>query len=66
MEERNRMKGDDRPRSGEEAPQPREQGHNSMWIIIAIAIDRFFVLVYLVMTVLLVTTLFLNHPYIKG
>ena len=42
--------------------QALRPGQNNMWILVAITIDRLFLVVYVVLTLILVITLFLHRP----
>ena len=66
MEELKDIKDGTSPRSKGEAHQPGQQDQNGGWILVAMAIDRLFLVIYMVLTIVLVVTLFLNHPYVKG
>ena len=64
MKELSDLKEGTSQRSGEQATQPRIDAPN-WWILIAIAIDRLFLVVYIVLTVMLVVTLVINYPFMK-
>ena len=66
MEELKEMKPARSQRPRVEVSQEGQHVQNNEWILVAMAIDRLFIVVYVVLTILLVVTLFVKHPSVKG
>ena len=66
MEELKEMKPSRGRRPRVEVPQEGQHVQNNEWILVAMAIDRLFIVVYVVLTIVLVVTLFVKHPSVKG
>ena len=66
MEELKEMKPARSLRPRVEVSQEGQHVENNEWILVAMAIDRLFIVIYVVSTIILVVTLFVNHPYVKG